>query len=119
MNYIEVGYKENEIVGFRFGDKILCCECVTNKEANESTEDELVLLSNIWNDYKNPYICNRCKGRLHVAGYNHKLARIDIEKEYKLILQKKSRLSANMRKLVVKEFIIRDKKSLVDKRISE
>lgn len=56
--------KDEDIVGFYVGDKLVCGECINHDEEEEMTPDTLLLRESVENT-DDHYFCDRCKQRMN------------------------------------------------------
>ena len=54
-------YKNEDIVGYRVGEEMVCDECITEDEMDALEEGDLILESNKEDGY---YFCDRCKKQI-------------------------------------------------------
>lgn len=56
--------KENEIMGYKFGNEIVCLECTENEESEKAKKDEILTGPDIDGRDGQIYFCDRCTKRM-------------------------------------------------------
>ena len=49
------------IKGYRFNNEIVCVNCITVEETDNSTQNEIITTDEIENNSEANYYCDRCK----------------------------------------------------------
>ena len=52
-----------DIIGYWIGEQCVCCDCASQQEENEATQNEIITLADVESE-DNLYFCDRCEKQI-------------------------------------------------------